>query len=85
MKEYIEFEGDLSKDLTLGSLIKRISRVYGICGEIEIDFQDGPNWDLERGKASIKLKGNFDPSKVYSIITDSGYTITKIGNQRFNF
>ena len=82
MERYIEFEGNMTKNLNLESVIKPISKLLGVV-HIERDFPEGPNWNIEKGKASVRVKGNFDPSDVYSIISDAGYRITKIRYQRF--
>jgi len=82
MERYIEFEEDIFNDLVEISLIKRFSKIRGLCKEIEIDFPKEPKNNLKR--ATVRLKGNFDPCELYSIITGAGYTITKIGHQRFN-
>lgn len=84
MERYIEFEGNITKNLTLESLTKSILKISGI-ENVEKDLiPEGLNLDIGKGKASVRVKGNFDPSKVYSIINDAGYRITKIGHQRFN-
>ena len=84
MERYIEFEGDMTKSLTLESLTKSLLKILGVENVKKDLTPERLNWDIERGRTSVIVEGNFDPFNVYSIITDSGYTITKIGRQRFN-
>jgi len=83
MERYIEFKGNITKNLNLESLTKSILKISGV-ENVEKDLiQEGVNLDIGKGKASVRVKGNFNPSNVYSIITDAGYRITKIGYQGF--
>lgn len=82
MEKYIEFKGNMTNDLNLESIIEPISKLSGVV-HIERDFPEGPNWNIESSKISIKIKGEFDPSEIYSIITNASYAITRIGYQRF--
>lgn len=83
MERYIEFEGDMSKNLTLESLTKSLLKISGVENVKKDLTPEGVNWDIEKAKASVRVKGNFDPSDVYLIISDAGYRITKIRYQRF--
>jgi hypothetical protein len=83
MEKYIEFKGNITDDSNFESVIESISKLSGVV-HIERGFLKRPNWNGERGKASIKVKGDFDPCAIYSIITDAGYIITKIEKQRFD-
>lgn len=79
MERYIEFEGNITNDLNLESVIEPIFKLPSV-----VCVAEGLNWDSNKGKAYVKVRGDFDPCAIDSIITNASYVITKIGKKEFD-